>query len=57
MSEAASDGSVVGSGVAEQNPADVAEALVRLMSEDRAVTDQELILAGVVEQLGAGARG
>jgi hypothetical protein len=26
------------------------------MSEDRAVTDQELILAGVVEQLGAGAR-
>lgn len=56
MSEPVSDGSLVDSGDVEQPQASAADALLRLMSEDRAVTDQELILAGVVDQLGAGAR-
>lgn len=56
MSEAGSGGSLVDSGDAEQDPANAGDALLRLMSEDRSVTDQELILAGVVDQLGAGAR-
>jgi hypothetical protein len=35
---------------------DVTTAFARLMSEDRAITDQELLLAGVIQLLGPGGR-
>ena len=50
------DTSVAGSADVECVDVSSADALVRMLSKDRAVTDQELILAGVVEQLGSGAR-